>query len=130
VTQHTLKLSSARVRALARAWLDKAPDGSVVKFITEPGRTSDQNAKLWAMLGDVAKQAEHNGQKYTPDTWKMLFMHSLGHETRFEMGLNGEPFPVGFRSSQLGVKQMADLIEWVYKWGAENGVVWSERGWE
>jgi len=130
VTQHTLKLSKPRVRALARAWIDKAPDGSVVKLITEPNRTSDQNAKLWAMLGDVARQSEHNGRKYTPDTWKMLFMHSLGHETRFEIGLNGEPFPVGFRSSQLGVKEMSDLIEWVYKWGAENGVVWSERGWD
>jgi len=110
--------------------MENVPEGALVRVNTEPTRSLEANAKLWAMLGDVAKQAEHNGQKYTPDTWKMLFMHSLGHETRFEMGLNGEPFPVGFRSSQLGVKQMADLIEWVYKWGAENGVVWSERGWE
>lgn len=130
MTQHTLKISNPRVRALARAWMENVPEGALVRVNTEPTRSLEANAKLWAMLGDVAKQAEHNGQKYTPDTWKMLFMHSLGHETRFEMGLNGEPFPVGFRSSQLGVKQMADLIEWVYKWGAENGVVWSERGWE
>ena len=130
MTQHTLKISSPRARALARAWIDRAPEGSIIRLITDPTRTTEQNAKLWAMLGDISKQSEHNGRKYTPETWKMLMMHSLGHETRFEIGLNGEPFPVGFRSSNLGVKEMAELIEWIYKWGAENSVKWSERGYD
>jgi hypothetical protein len=30
------------------------------------------------------------------------------------------------KSSKLGVKKMASLIEWVYMYGAENNVMWSE----
>ena len=127
---HTLKLSTDRVRAIARAWIDRAPEGSVLKLETEPKRSNDANAKMWAMLSDVANQIEHNGRKHTPETWKLLFMSSLGHTSRFEVGLDGEVFPIGFSSSALGVKEMIDLIDWIYKWGAENGVLWSERGWE
>lgn len=82
------------------------------------------------MLGDISKQVEHAGMKHTPETWKALFMHSLGYETRFLSGLDGEPFPAGFRSSQLSVKEMAELITFIDAWGAENGVLWSERGFE
>lgn len=130
MTTHTLKLSQDRVRALAHAWIDAAPEGTVVKFQPEPTRSLEQNAKLWAMLGDISKQVLHNGKHRSPESWKLLMMHALKYECAFEIGLNGEPFPVGFRSSQLGVKQMAELISWIYAYGAENGVVWSERGWD
>ncbi|MGR1580705.1 recombination protein NinB [Thalassobius sp. S69A] len=44
------------------------------------------------------------------------------------MGLNGEPFPVGFRSSAMTVSQMSDLIEFISAWAAQHGVVFTERG--
>ena len=128
MTTHTLKLANDRVRATAHAWIDKAPDGTLVRFDQDPKRNLEQNAKMWAMLADVSNQIEHNGSKHTPETWKLLFMHSLGHQSRFESGLDGEVFPVGFRSSNLSVKEMSELIEWIYAWGAQNGVTWSERG--
>lgn len=129
MTKHSLKLSAPRVRDLAHAYIDKAPEGTVVSFETEPKRSLDANAKLWAMLSDISKQCEHNGQQYSPEVWKVLMMSSLGHECRFVLGLEGEAVPMGFRSSQMTVSQMSDLIEWIYKWGAENGVRWSEKGW-
>ena len=54
-------------------------------------------------------------------------MHACGYAIRFEMGLNGEPFPVGFRSSQLSKAQMTDLIEFILAWGTERGVRWSDE---
>jgi hypothetical protein len=54
-------------------------------------------------------------------------MHALGHSVRFEMGLNGEPFPVGFRSSQLTKAQMSDLMEFMSAWAAERGVIFSNE---
>lgn len=125
---HTLKLSSHAVRIKACNWVNAAPETCVVTFNPEPKRSTVQNAKMWAMLGDISRQVEHNGRKHTPETWKLLHLHALGHESRFEVGLNGEVFPVGLRSSALSVGEMADLIEWMYKWGAENGVLWSENG--
>lgn len=83
---------------------------------------------MWCLLHDISKQVQHNGKHHSPETWKQLAMHALGHEVVFQMGLNEEVFPVGFRSSRLTVRQMADLIEWLYAYGAEQGVKWSERG--
>jgi len=63
---------------------------------------------------------------HTPDVWKHLVMHACGHDVQFEIGLDGKPFPTGFRSSKLTVGQMSDLIEWIYAYGAEHNVQWSE----
>lgn len=120
----TIRLIGPPQRALARQLIDKAPDGYVVK-ISEPKRTLEQNDKLWAMLSDVAR-AKPQGRRHTPETWKALFMSALGHETRFEMGLDDRPFPVGFSTSRLTKQQMSDLIESIYAFGALHGVKWSE----
>ena len=54
-------------------------------------------------------------------------MHSLGHQVLFADGLDGSgPFPVGFRTSRLTVKQMTDLIDSIYAYGSEHGVEWRE----
>lgn len=102
----------------------KLPEGFEV-IIREPTRTLDQNAKLWAMLSDVSRSCP-DGRKHPPETWKCLFLHALGYEARFEMGLNGEPFPVGFRSSRLSKSQMADLITFIAEYGDRHGVQWSD----
>lgn len=109
---HPIKLIGRRSREIAHKWVEAAPEGMLVKF-QKPNRTLDQNSKLWAMLGDISKQATHNGTQYTPETWKSLFMHACDHEVKFVMGLNGEPFPMGFRSSRLNVSQMSELIEFI-----------------
>ena len=49
-------------------------------------------------------------------------MSACGHAVQFEMGLDGKPFPVGFRSSRLTKKQFSDLIEFIYSWCAEKGL--------
>lgn len=53
-------------------------------------------------------------------------MNALGHAVRFEPGLEGEPFPVGFRSSNLTKRQMIDLIDFVTAFAAEHGVPLSD----
>lgn len=99
-----------------------APVGTIVTFNSNPTRTQLQNARMWAMLGDVSKQVELFGRKSTADVWKARFMNACGHEVQFEQGLGGEPFPVGFRSSNLTIPQMCDLQEYMSAYGAEKGV--------
>lgn len=117
----TLILDSKANRARAVEWVMMAPLQTVVTF-RRPGRTIPQNDRMWAMLTDIARQAEHNGRRYSPDDWKCLFLHALGHEARFMAGLSGEPFPVGFRSSKLSKEQMGELMDFMEAWAAENGV--------
>ncbi len=40
--------------------------------------------------------------------------------------IGGNPFPSGFRSSRLTVRQMADLITFIAAYGDQRGVKWSE----
>jgi len=121
----TVILRGPEQRALAKRLIDDAPADAVVN-VALPKRTLAQNARLWAMLSDISRACP-DGRQHTPETWKQLFMHALGHEVRFEMGLNGEPFPVGLRSSRLTTAQMADLIETIFEYGTRHGVVWSEK---
>lgn len=78
------------------------------------------------MLADVAR-AKPEGRNWVPETWKAAFMHSLGHQVMFAEGLDGSgPFPIGFRTSRLTVKQMIDLITTIQKYGDEHDVEWRE----
>lgn len=123
--KQTFILISDRVRSNAMEALRTAPDGWRVK-VEPPLRSTDQNSKMWAMLNDVAR-AKPDGRNWTPETWKAAFMHFLGHQVMFADGLDGTgPFPIGFRTSRLTVRQMIDLIDCIYKYGDEHQVEWRE----
>ena len=93
--------------------------------IREGKRSSDQNDKMWAMLSDVSNACPE-GRQWPPETWKCAFMHALGHQVRFCEGIDGSgPFPIGFRSSRLTVRQMADLITTIQEYGDRHGVAWT-----
>jgi hypothetical protein len=120
-----IKLLGPKQRAYAKAQIDKAPDGHVVT-IKAPTRNLEQNAKLWALIEDVRK-AEPMGRKHTKDEWKAIFMASCGWEVQFLAGLDHVGyFPVGFRSSNMTVAQMATLIAFIQAWGDEQGIVFTE----
>lgn len=121
----TVVIDSQYRRDLAHRLVAAAPVGAVMT-ISPAKRTADQNARFWAMLSDISR-AKPEGRVHTPEAWKALFMHALGHSVRFEMGLNGEPFPVGFRSSKLTKGQMSDLMEFMSAWAAERGVIFSNE---
>lgn len=124
MTGQTVILVGDPQRALARRLIDAAAIGSVVN-IRDANRSGDQNARMWAMISDVSR-AMPGGRRHTPEVWKALFMHACGHAVAFEHGLSGHPFPVGFRSSRLSVRQMADLITFIRAYGDEHSVEWSE----
>lgn len=125
MTGQTIILHGPVQRRLAKELVDRAPTGAVVN-VRDATRSTDQNALMWALLSDISR-AKPEGRTHTPEVWKALFMNALGYETRFEMGLNGEPFPIGFRSSRLNKSQMADLITFISEYGDRHGVQWTEE---
>jgi len=118
-----IKSDSDRQRAIRL--IGKSPIGHVVE-VRPHTRSDAQNRMLWQILTDVAK-ARPGGRAATPDVWKALFMQACGHQQLFEIGLDGRPFPTGFRSSKMTVSEMADLITFIQQWGDENGVTWSDE---
>ena len=121
----SLILTGVHARNKAKELIDAAPTGCIVN-VRLPTRSTVQNAKLWAMLGDISR-AKPGGRCHTPDVWKALAMHACGHAVQFETGLDGAPFPLGFRSSKLNKQQMSELIEFLYEFGARHNIAWTDE---
>ena len=100
---------------------------SICVEVREKNRTLEQNAKLHAMLSDIAQQATWQGDRMDVDGWKNLFVsgHTIATKEPYKlvMGLEGELVNVRERTSKMGVRRLASLIEYVGAWAAENGVV-------
>ena len=120
---HTVILANEAAKHRAKALIDHAPQYATVR-VAAPNRTVDQNDLMWAVLSEISI-AKPDGRRHTPEMWKALFMHACGHEVQFLNGLDGNPFPVGFRSSRLSKAQMSELLEWIFAWCAEKGVTLS-----
>lgn len=93
-------------------------------------RNWDQNKKMWAMLRDISKQVKWpvNGKEgyLADDDWKDVFSAELRKEQRIAQGLSGGFVLLGLHTSRLKVREMADLIEIMYAFGAEHQVIWTE----
>lgn len=108
----------------ALATLNKMPRGGAVTF-QEDVRSQAQNRKMWPLLQDIVKRQIVGREHQTKEIWKSVFMHQLGYETEYLVGLNGEIFSDGLRSSHLKKEEFSDLITNIIKYGDENGVLWT-----
>lgn len=125
--QATLILTNDRTRQMAKAWIDKAPPKTVLTF-RGVKRSIPQNSRLWAMLTDVARQAEWAGQKRTPEVWKDLFTGAVKAASgglEIVPGLEGGFMILGLRTSEMSVGEMKELQDYIEAWGAQHGVVFS-----
>lgn len=121
-----LILYNDAMKARAIDWISRAPRETRVTF-QGPKRTLDQNAKLWAMLTDIATQVQWHGLKLTPDDWKLIFLDALKRELRLVPNIDGNGFVnLSRSSSDLSKSEMADLIELMLAFGTNHGVIWSD----
>lgn len=120
-------LNSTVARSKAAGWIARAPGGTRVEFKNSK-RTLPQNDRMWAMLTDVSQQAKHCGTKFTPEIWKLLFMAGCFDDAvQMVPTLDGKSLlAVGRSSADLSVDEMTELIEFMFAYGAENGVTFNE----
>ena len=128
MSRHTYRATRSD-RDLLHRMVDRAIEvGAWVTFKTDK-RTVDQNSLLWALLTDVSRQAEWDGKPRAPEDWKDLFTASvLAAENNLEIvkGLMGGFVILGLRTSDMTRVEMGKLIDWIYAWGAQNGVTFAE----
>jgi hypothetical protein len=125
VSKRTLILAHDVARQRAVEAVKAAPEGWSVT-IAEPRRNLDQNARMWAMLADIAAQVEWYGKRLTSDDWKHVFTSSL---RRLEVvpNLDGTGFvALGMSSSRMSKREFSDLIEMMFAFGAERAVQWTD----
>ena len=118
----------ARERAVAAV---READAGMVVQIKAPGRTSAENALLHVLISDIAKQAEWAGKKRDTECWKRLLVAAWcrvkGEPLELLPSLDGHGFDIlPARTSALSKRDCASLIEYIYFWGAENGIAFSE----
>ena len=119
----TVVLNSRMARERVSRWVMNAPLNTRVEM-KEPKRSLPQNDRMWAMLTDVSRQVAHHGVKLSPDDWKLVFLEALGRELRMVPNLDGTGFVnLGRSSSDLSKVEMTDLIELIFAYGAQHGVV-------
>lgn len=98
-----------------------APDGWIVR-VTEPTRSLESNAKLWAMLNDISKQVIWHGRWLQSEDWKHIFTASL-KQMQVVPNLDNTGFvALGMSTSKMTKREMSDLIELIMAFGAQNNV--------
>ncbi len=126
MSRATVIINGRADREKVQRWASGVPLGTRVEF-KEVKRSLPQNDRMWAMLTDVSQQAALGGKKFTPDQWKVIFLHALGQEITLLPSLDGHGFvPWGQSSSDLSKDEMTGLIDLIFKFGAEHGVQFQE----
>jgi len=119
-------LISPRVRENALAEVRNAPDGYIVT-VKAAKRSDAQNRLLWQALTDVAEQVEWYGQ-YLPNTdWKDIFTASL-RKSKVVPGIDSGTFVVtGLHTSAMTKGELSTLMDLIFAFGAERGVVFTDE---
>lgn len=105
--------------------VEESPEGYIVT-IQEPTRSLEQNALLWALLTDVSEQVDWYGRKLSATDWKHMFTASLKKQDNVP-GIDGGVVVLGQSTSQMTKKEFSSLVELIYAFGAEHGVVFIDE---
>ena len=89
------------------------------------GRTGAQNDLLWPSLRELSRQVEWDGEHLPPEAWKDLMTAHLSGQKPVR-GIEGGVVFVGTRTSQMSKKEMSDLMELIFSFGAEHDVKFKE----
>lgn len=91
----------------------------------EEERNLEQNKKQWAMYTDISNQVIWHGEKLTPEDWKDILSSDWAKQ-KIVPGVGGGFVALGIRTSKLKKRELVELIEIIYAFGAERSVIWSE----
>ena len=91
-------------------------------------KTREQEEKYHAIIGDIAKQAQHLGAKWSAEDWKRLLVDQYLREVESIQGkivpnLDGTGIvQLGFQTRNFTKEMASEFVEWLYSWSANNGI--------
>lgn len=90
-------------------------------------RSIESNAKLHALLSDIAGQRQWAGKTIDVEAWKRLMVaaweRSEGRSAEFYPAIDGSGFDVVYRrTSRMNKEEMSSLIEYVTAWAVQNEI--------
>jgi len=100
--------------------------------IKDAAKSRDQEEKYHAMIGEIAKQAQHLGAKWDSESWKRLLVDQFCKDNGLKTGavipnLAGDGIvQLGMQTRNFTKEQASEFVEWLHAWGAENGVTFEQ----
>jgi len=100
--------------------------------IKDAGKSRDQEEKYHAMIGEIAKQAQHLGAKWDAESWKRLLVDQFCRDNNIKTGavipnLAGDGIvQLGQQTRKFTKEQASEFVEWLHAWGAEHGVTFEQ----
>ena len=135
--KRTFFLAHNLARRNAMRAVADAPEGYMV-VISQPKKRRIQEEKYHAMIGDIARQTEYAGTRWHADDMKRILVDEfaeelrnqgtpLHHDSRVVPSENGRRvIQLGAQTAEFLVREASAFIEFLYAWGADRGVTWSE----
>ena len=119
-------LAHAEARQRAAQFMREAPAGVSV-VISEPTRTTEQNAKFHAICSDLARSGvEWMGKRRTAEQWKVLLVsaHAVATKEGSEIvpGLEGEFVNLRESTASMSKRRGSSLIEYALAFCAAHEV--------
>lgn len=96
--------------------------------IRKASKSREQEEKYHALIGEIAKQAQHLGATWDAESWKRLLVDQFCRENNIKTGtvipnLTGDGIvQLGFQTKKFTKEQASEFVEWLYAWGTERGV--------
>lgn len=106
--------------------VSEAPEGYAVE-VKPVTRSLEQNAKLHALLSDIARALPWAGSYRDVETWKRLltaaWLRARGEPIEMLPALDGHGVDIVFRrTSELTVPEMIELIDYIEAWAADKEI--------
>ena len=98
--------------------------GEVVCTLSRPLRTPKQNNKLHPLIRDVQTQVKWMNLT-NEKSWREFFCGIIKGQ-KPAITPEGNVIMIGVSSTELSVEQMSECIEYIYHFGSERQVKWSE----
>jgi hypothetical protein len=134
----TIRLVGRLARANAVELCARAPEGFFMTL--EPAKKKRiQEEKYHAQIGDIAKVWVFLGQKWHQEDAKRLLIDAfakamrdagtpLHNDGRIVPSIDGQRVvQLGIQSREFYIDEASAFIEYLYAFGAERGVVWSDE---
>jgi hypothetical protein len=96
--------------------------------IKDAGRSNEQNEKYHAIIGDIAKQAQHMGAKWSSEDWKRMLVWQYCKDNQLDCGkvvpsldMTGI-VQLGRQTRKFTKEQASEFVAFLICWCDQNGI--------
>jgi hypothetical protein len=95
--------------------------------IKPASKSREQEEKYHAIIGDIAKQAQHMGAKWDAETWKRLlvdkYVREIGLTSKIMANLDNDGLvQLGFQTRKFTKEQASEFVAFLICWCDQNGI--------